>query len=257
MTREDFGFKYCGPTINPRGQWEFKHSSNEDELRQKIRARFMHVVEESRLTHPERRRSMLFMNEDIRTPAIKDWERSNLERFKRGEIDEMSSQGAVAEVRKIIGVSKVPWIARYVSERLQEKRESILLFVWHRDVAELIFEHLNAKFKPGVAGLVYGGTDATTREMIFSDFQKGRCKVIVGNIQAMGRGHNLQRADRVIFGEFSWTDEANKQCEKRASRRGNEKEFVRCEYIVAPGTIDEVVLNSIFTKEQRVKRIVG
>jgi SNF2 family DNA or RNA helicase len=73
----------------------------------------------------------------------------------------------------------------------------------------------------------------------------------------MGRGHNLQRADRVIFGEFSWTDELNKQAEKRASRRGNERAFVRCEYVVAPGSIDEKVVQALFTKEKRVREIIG
>ncbi len=105
--------------------------------------------------------------------------------------------------------------------------------------------------------MVIGGTSATEREKIFANFQAGTRKLIIGNIQAMGRGHNLQRADRVIFGEFSWTDELNKQCEKRASRRGSEKDFVRCEYIVCPGSIDEKVLSSVFTKEKRVKRVIG
>lgn len=257
MLQTDFGFRYCGPTVNNYGAWEFKHSSNEDELRTRLQKRFMHVVNEDQLSHPERRRSMLFINEDVRTPMIKDWERAHLDKLRSAKFSEEMNQGTMAEMRRELGVAKAKWIARYVLDRITEKRESILLFVWHREVAERIFDLFNRKLKPGRAGLVYGGTDTTTREMIFSDFQAGKLRVIVGNIMAMGRGHNLQKADRVIFGEFAWTDELNKQCEKRASRRGSEKEFVRCEYIVAPGTIDEVVLNSIFTKERRVKRVIG
>jgi hypothetical protein len=67
----------------------------------------------------------------------------------------------------------------------------------------------------------------------------------------------LQAADRVIFGEFSWTDETNKQAEKRASRRGSTKSVVRCDYIVAPGTLDEPVLTSVFRKAANVKRVIG
>lgn len=94
--------------------------------------------------------------------------------------------------------------------------------------------------------------------MCSSDLQKGNCRLIIGNIAAMGRGHNLQRADRIVFGEFSWTDELNKQCEKRASRRGRDQAaFVRCEYIVAPNSMDEAILGSVFSKARNVKRVIG
>ena len=71
------------------------------------------------------------------------------------------------------------------------------------------------------------------------------------------RGYNLQRADRCIFAEWSWSNETNLQAEKRASRKGSTKEFVRCEYLVCPGSMDEVQLGSCFTKEKRVKRVIG
>ena len=70
-------------------------------------------------------------------------------------------------------------------------------------------------------------------------------------------GLSSVRADRVIFAEFSWTDETNRQAEKRASRKGSDKEFVRCEYIVSPNSMDEVVLQSVFTKQKRVEKVIG
>lgn len=249
---QDFGFRYGGAVMNDRGQWEFKGTSHEKELKAKLRATFMHVVTEDELSHPERRRSILMMNEDVRSHEQKTWERKHLSKIK--ELDEQTSQGELATFRLELGLRKVPFIARYVAERLRETNESILLFVWHREVA-LRLHSLLGNFKPG---LVMGGTDAAYRENIFEAFQKGDCRLITGNVQAMGRGHNLQRADRIIFGEFSWTDETNKQCEKRASRRGRDNSaFVRCEYIVCPDSIDEKVLGSVFTKERRVKRVIG
>lgn len=253
MSQDDFGYRYCGPKITKRGQYTFLHSSHEAELKARMQKDFMHVVTEEELSHPERLRSMVFMSEDVRSGEQKTWERKHLSQLVASAVSEDRSQGQMAHFRAELGMRKVPWIARYVGERLKRKNESILLFAWHRDVITALAEEL-AEFKPGV---VMGGTDAKTRERVFEWFQSGKTKIIIGNISAMGRGHNLQKANRVIFGEFSWTDELNRQCEKRASRRGSENASVRCEYIVAPGSMDEPVLNSVFTKEKRTKRIIG
>lgn len=252
MSQRDFGFRYCGAQMNERGEYEFKYASNEAELKEKLQKSFMHVVTEDELSHPERRRSLLFMDEDVRTPKIKEWERRNLSRvvklFEEGE-DE-PTQGELAEIRQEVGLRKVPWVVRYVRDRLERKNESILLFAWHRDVCIRLAEELSAE-------IVIGGVSSKWREQAFANFQSGKSKIIVGNIAAMGRGHNLQKADRVIFAEYAWSDEINKQAEKRASRRGSKKAFVRCEYIVSPGGMDERVLHSLFTKQARVKKVIG
>lgn len=255
MSQDDFGYRYCGPQITERGQYTFLHSSHEEELKARLQKSFMHVVTEEQLDHPERRRSILFMNKDVRTAEMKTWEAKNVGADFKVESPggAPGDQGDFSRMRKQLGLLKVPFIGRYVWERLKEKNESILLFVWHREVAEQLLLDL-VDFSPG---LVIGGTHSRERERYFEDFQSGKRKLIIGNIQAMERGHNLQNADRVIFGEFSWTNEQNVQCEKRASRRGSTKEYVRCEYIACPNSMDEIILRSNFTKEKRVKRIIG
>lgn len=250
MSQQDFGFRYCGAKMNDFGQWEFKYSSNETELSLALQKDFMHVVTEGELCHPERRRSMLFMPTDVRSVQHKAWEKGNL---SVTDFSEEMCEGALATFRAELGLRKVPFIADYVAERLERKNESILLFVWHRNVAQLLAKRLS-KFSPA---LVIGGTPEVLRESAFKDFQEGKTKLIIGNISAMGRGHNLQKADRVIFGEFSWGDETNKQAEKRASRRGSTKLMVRCEYIVCPNSMDEPVLSSVFRKANAVRRIIG
>lgn len=253
LSQHEFGLRYCGATVNPWGAWEYKYSSNEDELKEKLQRNFMHVVNEDELSHPERLRSIVFMSEDPRTAEMKEWDKKNLNKIDFSSLSEDASQGELATMRRELGLRKIPWIIEYVKERLL-KNESILLFAWHREVCTALSEIL-CRFAS--TGLVMGGTKPQEREEIFKKFQEGRVKVIVGNISAMGRGHNLQKADRVIFGEYSWTDETNKQCEKRASRKGSSKKFVRCDYIAAPNTLDEPVLNAVFTKARNTKRIIG
>jgi SWI/SNF-related matrix-associated actin-dependent regulator 1 of chromatin subfamily A len=252
MSERDFGFKYCGAIMNDWGEWEFRNSSHEAELRAKLQKSFMHVVTEDELSHPERRRRIVVMTDDPRSREFKEWERRWLRSVDLDDVDEDSNRGELAERRLELGLEKVEFIASFARERA-EKDESILLFAWHREVCQRLAERLK-DLRPA---LVQGGTKDSVRETWFEKFQSKSCKLIIGNIAAMGRGHNLQAADRVIFGEYSWTDELNKQCEKRASRRGSIKRFVPCDYIVAPNSMDEMILSSVFTKARRVKKVIG
>lgn len=254
MSQNDFGFRYCGARMNDFGQWEFKGSSREDELKEKLQANFMHVVNEDRLNHPERRRSIVLMDKDVRSHQMKTWERENAGSMKLSDITETDSKGELASYRKQLGVKKVPFIAKYVRERLEAKNESILLFTWHREVGEELKTALK-EFKPR---LIIGDTDQATREEGFYAFQSGATRILIGNILAMGRGLNLQKADRVIFGEYAWSNETNLQAEKRASRKGRDQDLpVRCEYICCPDSLDEVILHSVMRKEERVKKVIG
>ena len=251
MSKQDFGFRYCGAQINERGVWEFKHSSNEIELKNKIQKDFMHVVSEEKLSHPERRRKMIFMTKSA-SPEVRDWGQKYIDGFGF-EISESSSQGDLASLRHKIGEEKIDFIVEYTLDRLK-KNEQILLFIWHRKVG---FEILKQLSKSTRARLIMGDTQSKIRESVIEKFQNKEVDVIIGNILAMGRGHNLQAADRCIFGEFSWTDETNKQAEKRASRKGSEKLIVPCDYIVLPNSIDEVVLTLVFRKELTIKKVIG
>jgi len=253
MPKEKFGFKYCGATMDDRGRWQFKNSSREDELHDRLQKNFMHVVTEDSLGHPERRRSIVPMSGDPRSAKMKAWEMSVVKELSLDNIDEELSRGEIAAYRQELGISKVPWIAEYIKFRLEKPNEAILLFVWHREVAFLLAERLKA-FNPG---LVVGGSNPIERENFFGEFQEGKRPLGIGNIRAMGVGHNLQRSTRVVFGEYSFTNEYNLQCEKRASRKNSSLLFIPCDYIVAPGTFDEPTLKAVFTKEKRVKRIIG
>lgn len=248
MSYDEFGLRYCGAKPNALGQWEYLYSSNELELKEKLQKDFMHVVSEHELSHPERLRRIIPTNKDLRTEEQRRWE----EGLKVTSFSESISKGEIARFRRELGLSKVPFVVKFVKERL-EKNEAILLFAWHREVAMTLCEKL-IKYKPLV---VIGGVSHSDRDKHFEAFQSGRTSLLIVNIQAGGRGNNLQRADRIIFAEPSWSDELNRQCEKRASRRDSKKFFVPCDYIVSPGSIDELVLRSIQSKERRVKKVIG
>ena len=257
MDRHLFGVTYASAFQDRFGHWQYRGASNVRDLRERMRKRFMHVVGEDQLSHPERRRSILIMSKDPRTRKTKAWESDWSEGIETKAISEDVSQGDLATWRREVGLSKVAWVSDYVVDRLKNKNESILVFAWHREVVEGLAKRISKGMKEPV-GLVLGGTPTKVRERIFAQFQAGECKVIVGNILAMGRGHNLQQGDRVIFAESSWSDELNKQCEKRAARRGRKVSMpVRCEYVVAPHGLEEKIMRSVFMKESRTRRLIA
>jgi hypothetical protein len=254
MDANEFGFRYCAPYLDDKGYWQFRGSAREEELKAKLTKNFMHVVSESELSHPERKRSILFINTQVMTSQTKTWEKKHLKQIKFSDLNEAQSVGDIAHHRRRLGEGKAHWVVNYVREKLENTNESILVFCWHREVADFIY----AQFQKHKPFLVYGGVANKVREEAFQKFQSGGIRLGIGNILAMGRGHNLHRADRVVFAEYSWSDEVNKQAEKRASRKGRNKEYpVKCEYVVVPDSFDEVMLNSVMTKEKRVGKIIG
>ncbi len=253
-SRESFGMRYGGPTQNDYGQYEFKRSSNEAELQEKIRARFMHVIPESALPTIERRRKIVYLNKDVRTKDMREWETNNVGRYDLSTMRDEDEDAELSTYLRELGMRKARLVIDYVLERLENKKEHILLFAWHRDVVMELEKALRGKG----FGLVLGGTRGDEREKIFEAFQRGRLRGIVGNIAAMGRGHNLPAADRVIFAEYAWNDETNAQAEKRAARRGRKNNApVACDYLVLPDSLDEVKLKTVFRKARMVERVIG
>lgn len=256
MDRQEFGTMYCNGHQDRFGHWQYKGSTLGTKFSNRLKARLMHVVTEDQLSHPERRRSLLFMDRDVRTVKHKSWEREHLSKLDLKNISENANQGDFARWRRELGMRKAPWVSDYVVNRFKEKNESLLVFCWHREVAQTLLESITKKMgAKKLCAMVIGGTPLKQRDMFFQQFQAGLLKIIVCNIQAVGRGYNLQKADRIVFAESSWSDELNKQCEKRASRRGRKK-FVRCDYVVAPDSMDEKVMTSVFNKERKTKAVI-
>lgn len=259
-SQHEFGVRYCGPTIDDRGRYEFKYSSNEEELRAKLQKRFMHVVTEDELPKkPNRHRSMVMLNEDARSNEHREWERKNIASIAWDEVveadEDEATQGNLARFRRELGTRKIPLIVEFVKDRMKTNpNEKILLFAWHREVCL----ELNKLLYNFGSQLVFGGTTDKARESAFDAFRNDKdFKILTMNIITGGRGHNLPIATRAIFGEWSWTDETNKQCEFRGARRGSELATFPCQYLVSPGSMDERQLSAVFTKQTRVKRIIG
>lgn len=251
MSHQDFGLRYGAARVDDYGRWTFPGTAREDELNLKLTKSFMHVVKEDRLDLPEHRRALVFMNGDPRSAELKAWERKNISRITFADIDENMSRGDLARYRREVGIGKISWTSELVGDLVENANQSVILFCWHREVAEGLRDRLKS-LKPA---LVIGGTKDEYREGAFANFQLGKVKLLIGNIIAMGEGHNLPRADQNVFAEYAWSETANRQAEKRSHRRGR-KGMLLSRYVVAGGTMDEIILNSVFAKEAATRKVI-
>lgn len=229
-----FGIKYAG-------------SKNLAELRKRFFLRLGHGVVEKDLYHPVRLREIVQIGES-NFDTEEFGERGLAELGTMPSLDETGND-SLAEYRRRVGLEKIPGAIDYIGRRLQDGRK-VLVFAYHREVCERLATQFNTV-------PLYGGVSSHIREYEVSEFKRGRTKIIVGGIGPMGRGHNIQEADEVIFSEYSWSDEENKQAEKRASRMGNDAIVTPCTYLALKDSVDERILTSVLRKQGDFDAVFG
>lgn len=135
---------------------------------------------------------------------------------------------------------------------LDDSENKLLLFAWHRDVVDLVYEELKA-YSPAK---IYGGLGAGERDAQVQKFiNDPSCRIMVANIQAGGVGiDGFQKAcSYCAFLEFSHTPTDMNQAMDRL-HRGGQLLPVTAYYLVARGTID---IDAIEVLDQRTAMLDG
>ena len=129
-----------------------------------------------------------------------------------------------------------------------ESDEKLLLFAWHRDVVDRLFEELK-EYNPAK---IYGGVTLQQREAEKEKFiQDDSCRIMICNIQSGGTGvDGFQKVCcNVAFAEFASTSTDMEQAEDRLHRGGQERP-VSVYYLIATGTIDEDMAEALDSKKK-------
>lgn len=130
-----------------------------------------------------------------------------------------------------------------------ESGKPIIVFGTHTDTIKAIARRYDAPYIIGALG--QDERDANVQRFL----NDPDCKMIVGNMQAMGEGLTLHRAHTdnpcsdVAFVEFGWNPAAHSQAEDRIHRIG-QRWPVNVWQLVGEGTIDEEIIDLI--EEKRV-----
>merc|ERR1712008_375803 len=97
-----------------------------------------------------------------------------------------------------------------------------------------------------------GSVNSAERHRRVKSFQSNdTVRVAILGIQAAGVGITLTAASTVVFAELHWTPGVLVQAEDRAHRIG-QKSSVNVQYLVAPGTIDDIMWTMVLRKVQVV-----
>lgn len=151
----------------------------------------------------------------------------------------------MARERHDIAMTKVPAVVEHCTDHL-ESLPKLVVFAHHKDVVQALAKGL-ADFGPRV---IQGDTPQVERQAAVDAFQdlNSSCRVIIGNIQAMGTGLTLTAAHHVVFAELDWTPANMSQAEDRCHRLG-QRECVTVEHMVYDGSLDQRMAELLVEKQ--------
>jgi SWI/SNF-related matrix-associated actin-dependent regulator 1 of chromatin subfamily A len=152
--------------------------------------------------------------------------------------------GEVATMRQEIAMAKMPICLEHI-ENLLTTKAKVVVMAHHRIVVETITEKLEGAVK------LYGGMTDEAKAKAVDDFQNGNAPVFVGSLQAAGVGLTLTAADTMVFVEDDWVPSVIFQAEDRIHRIGQTNP-VLIQHIVADGTIDAMIVQSVIAKQRMI-----
>lgn len=254
--KSDFGFRYCGPKKGFNGYWEFKGSSNLDELNDRMKRFYIRRKKKDVLSDlPEKRVSNIVF--DLSSDETKEYKalfvKSGPSLGRKFNTKEKKS--SLIELMKFCSISKVDRVEEFVKNMISEDTASekkVIIFAHFRDTQE----ELKKRFKD-ISVSISGGDSAESRQKSVDEFQKNNdIRVFIGSTLASGTGLNLTAADTVIFCDLVWVPAELKQAEARAHRIGQTSN-VFVYYLTFTNTIEDIVWGTLKSKLSVVSESLG
>lgn len=175
---------------------------------------------------------------------------------------ELRSTENYATLRRELGLLKLPAILDWLSNyRLQEPNQPLVIFATHHAVIDSLFQTLTEYWSSPTA-IITGETPLHIRQQHIDNFQAGKLKYLICNMQAGGIGVTLTKASTAIFVELDWSPSVIDQCIGRLHRIGQTNP-VMVYFLLAERSLDEVVIkvlrrkldlaNQVLEKESKKK----
>lgn len=219
--------------------WNFDGASHADELHERLRYfKLGRSKADVRLELPPKQRQTIEL--DIPREAVtNDW---NLE-----------NKSAARMALTLAAQAKIPFAVELALEKHAEG-STVVLWAYEKRIARALAQQLRAK---GIDAFLATGDDTEKQRDLTIQRAKGhRPAILVATTRAMGTGIDLSFADVSIAVELDYVPGVVIQCEGRLERPGQENP-VMCFYLVALGTIDEIIRDRIVGKLQVIEATVG
>lgn len=167
----------------------------------------------------------------------------------------------LGKLRKLTSKAKERATIEEIASAL-EQGEHVLCFTWQKKTAEAIANRVWATWIDGDTPTrnwqitaVHGDHSAAERERVVANFQKlGGLLVATGD--SLGVGVTLHKASLVVMHDLDWVPSRMLQWEARAHRIGLDHP-VLSKWMVAKGTLDELLVKALLKKAPRIAETVG
>lgn len=159
----------------------------------------------------------------------------------RGDEAAMRAMKAEALVKMMYlwqeaGKAKIKAATEYVVS-LVEQGEQVVVMGVHRSVVEGMTKSL---MDEGIMpALAYGGMTNKQKDQAIDEFKDGTADVMVGNIETIGTGKNLENSAHLVFVQLPWSPSDMTQASDRIYRAHTQKRDCTIHVLNALGTVDE------------------
>jgi SWI/SNF-related matrix-associated actin-dependent regulator 1 of chromatin subfamily A len=162
----------------------------------------------------------------------------------------------MARIRHMMALAKLESAYEYIDTVL-DNNEKLVVFGHHRDVLDLVNEHVRFYLKNDNASYVIDGhVEFNRRGDIIHKFQHDpEVRVIVCGMKVASLGITLTAACHLIFVEGDWVPSVLSQAEKRVHRIGQD-DTVLIQHLVVAGSLDATMAKRCVYKQRQQDRIL-
>lgn len=244
-----YALRYCGATQTKYG-WDFKGSSNLDELQDYLRSKFMvrRLKADVLKDLPPKTRQVVLVEPDAKTRGFIEKEKIEYEKLAV-EKKQGLQLGEISALRKEIAVRKVPFVIDHLNDLLETK-DKVIVFAHHKEVVDKLMDEF------GSAAVKVDGRviKPEERQAAVDRFQSDpTCKIFVGSILAAGVAITLTAADVVVFAELDWVPGNMCQAEDRAHRIG-QLNPVLIQMILFEDSLDANMVSGLIEKQEVIDK---
>lgn len=242
----DFAFRYADAWEDERYELNVSGASNVDELRELLEPHCLRFTKRDVLPElPDKTWRVVALD----LPVDEREKEFSLRDLRR--MDEMVAFEALSDVLHLHGQRKIPLVVEHVRD-LMESVNKVIVFGHHRDVITA----LAGAFKEYGPEIVMGGQSRKRKQLSIDRFQeRSASRLLIGQIQAAGHGHNLTAASHVVFAEGTWVPGDLEQAADRAHRIGT-KGNVTVDLLTIHRSIDEHMIHRALEKQGVIDLVV-
>lgn len=244
-----YGLRYCAGHQEqitnrqglPQDIWVFRGSSHEEELAYRLKYFML-----------RRTKSQVSLELPSLTRRVVPIE---IRRAPRMPSDPFASPTQARAALDAAANAKVQPALEYIRGELDGSapERKAVIFTWRRAIAEEISNALGGLL---IHGRAKGMTDAIRDKRLHEFRTDPNARILVATIDSTGTGIDLTCASDAYFVELTWEPHELLQAESRLHRFGAQMP-VMITYLIAAGTVDEIISNTVIDKLVVGDKIIG